>query len=147
MCMSCNTKGLSRKRKLIIFSSLGSCIAAISYLTFMVTSNPAIAATVPAFLSIAACPAMCIGMGGMMWFMNRFSKKKNKDNQKSINHDIREAQEEEFEHSCCGNLPENIETQNADYYQSANSSEDSLVQPSSSLWPRKYKNKQQQSQN
>ena len=144
--MSCNTKGLSRKRKIIIFSSLGSGISAVSYLTFTTTNNPAIAATVPALLSLAACPAMCVGMGGMIWFMNRFSKKKNKDNQKSINHDIREAQEKEFEHSCCGNLPENNETQNTDYYQSTNSREDSLVQPPS-VWPRKYKNKRQQSQN
>jgi hypothetical protein len=33
--------------------------------------------------------------------MSRFSKKKNKDNQKSINPDIGEAQEKELEHSCC----------------------------------------------
>jgi hypothetical protein len=88
---------------------------------------------------------MCVGMGGMMWFMSRFSNKKNKGNQKSINHDTGEAQEKELEHSCCVNLPENNETQNTDY-QSTNSSEGSLVQPSS-RWPRKYEKKQYQQQN
>ncbi|MFL6366095.1 MAG: hypothetical protein ACJ719_12950, partial [Nitrososphaeraceae archaeon] len=116
--MSCNTKGLSRKRKFIIFSSLGSGIAAVSYLTFTTTSNPAVAATVPALLSLAACPAMCVGMGGMMWFMSRFSKKKN------LNILAAEI------------YLKNNEMQNTDY-QSTNSSEDSsLVQPPS-LWPRK----------
>jgi hypothetical protein len=74
--MSCNTKGLSKKRKIIMFSSLGSGIATVSYLIFTATSNPAVAATVSALLSLAACPTMCIGMGGVMWFMSRFSKKK-----------------------------------------------------------------------
>jgi hypothetical protein len=142
MCMSCNTKGLSRKRKIILFSSLGSGIAAISYLTFTVTSNPAISATVPALLYLAACPAMCIGMGGMMWFMSRFSKKKkNKDNQKSINHDIAEVQEKEVKASCCGNLTENKEALDTQYEQTY-SNEDNLVKPPS-LWSRKYKYKQQ----
>jgi hypothetical protein len=79
MCMSCNTKGLSKKKKIILFSSLGSGIAAASYLTFTTTSNPAVAATIPALLSVAACPVMCVAMGGVMWFMSRFSKNKNKD--------------------------------------------------------------------
>ncbi|HJT46938.1 MAG TPA: hypothetical protein VJ729_02060 [Nitrososphaeraceae archaeon] len=140
--MSCNTKGLSRKRKIIILSSLGSGMIAVSYLTFTTTSNPAVAATLPALLYLAACPAMCVGMGGMMWFMSRFSKKKNKDNQKSIiNHDRVEVEEKVFEHSCCGHLPENNEAQNTDY-QSMNTSEDNLVQPPS-LWPTKYRNKLQ----
>jgi hypothetical protein len=52
MCMSCNTKGLSRKRKIIIFSSLGSGIATVSYLTFTATSNPAVAATVMVMMMI-----------------------------------------------------------------------------------------------
>jgi hypothetical protein len=113
MCMSCNTKGLSRKRKIIIFSSLGSGIAAVSYLTFTATSNPALAATIPALLSLAACPAMCVGMGGVMWFMSRFSKKKNKGNQISIiNHNRAELQQKEVESSCCGNLEENRKVQN-----------------------------------
>jgi hypothetical protein len=145
MCMSCNTKGFSRKRKIILLSSLGSGIAAVSYFTFTTTSNPAVAATVPALLSVAACPAMCIGMGGMMWFMSRFSKKKNKDNQESLIHDTAEARQKEVESSCSVNIPENKETQNTEY-ELTNTSEDSLVQLPS-LWPRKYKNKQQQSQN
>jgi hypothetical protein len=105
MCMSCNTKGLSKKRKIILFSSLGSGIAAASYLTFTVTSNPAISAMVPALLSLAACPAMCVGMGVMMWFMSRFSNK-NKNKQVSAAHDQAKVQEEEIRDSCCGNEPE-----------------------------------------
>ncbi|MFL6425883.1 MAG: hypothetical protein ACJ71R_20160 [Nitrososphaeraceae archaeon] len=138
--MSCNTKGLSRKRKIIIFSSLGSGIAAVSYLTFTTTSNPAVAATVPALLSLAACQAMCVGMGGMMWFMHRFSKNKNKNNQAFIDHNRVETQQKEVEGSCCGNLQEDQKPQNR-MYNSSDSDEDSLVQPTS-RWPRKYKNKQ-----
>jgi hypothetical protein len=110
-------------------------------LIFTATNNPAVAATMPALLSLAACPAMCVGMGGMMWFMSRFSKKKNKDNQKSINHDTAEARQKLVEGSCYRNLPENKEIQNAEC-KLTNSSEDSLVQPTS-IWPRKYKNKQE----
>jgi hypothetical protein len=143
MCMSCNTKGLSIRRKIILFSSLGSAIAGVSYLTFATTSNPAVAATIPAILSFAACPVMCIAMGGVMWFVSRFSKNKNNDNQMVMALHRAETQKREIKDSCCGNLHENKKTQNIEYKQSNNGSdEDSLVQPPS-LWLRKYKNKQQ----
>ena len=58
--------------------------------------------SVPALLSIAICPAMCIGIGGIMWFMSRFSKKKNKAIRTSEN-EIVKTQEKEFGHSCCEN--------------------------------------------
>jgi hypothetical protein len=117
MCMSCNTKGLSRKRKIILFSSLGSGIAAVSYVTFTITSNPAISAAVSALLSLAACPAMCVGMGGVMWFVSRFSKKKNNnDNETSTtNHERVEVNQKEVERSCCGNLQQNNNAQNIEY--------------------------------
>lgn len=143
--MSCNTKWLSKKKKIITFSSIGSGIAAVSYLTFSTTSNPAIAATVPALLSLAACPAMCVGMGGVMWFMNRFSKKKNKNknNQTAMTYDRVEEQEKEVKGSCCGNLQENKITQNAEYKHN-NISEDDVVQSPPPLTPQKHKNKQSQ---
>jgi hypothetical protein len=142
MCMSCNTKGLSTSKKIMLFSSLGSAIAGVSYLTFATTSNPAVAATIPAILSFAACPVMCVAMGGAMWFVNRFSKNKNKDNQMVMTSHRAEKQEKEIEGSCCGNLHENKKVQNIKNKQSNSSDEDTLLQPPS-LWPRKYKNKQQ----
>lgn len=74
MCMACNT-GKITKKKIALFSSIAVAIGATTYFTFTTTNNPALAATIPLFLSFAACPAMCVGMGGIMWLMYR--KKKN----------------------------------------------------------------------
>jgi hypothetical protein len=79
MCMSCST-GRITKKKIAIFSSLGILIVVGIYFAFITTNNPAVAAAVPALLSFAACPAMCMAVGGIMWFSSRFSRNKNKDN-------------------------------------------------------------------
>ena len=95
--MSCNTGIITTKRKkIVVFSSIGSGIAITSYLAFTTTNNPAIAATIPALLSLVACPAMCAVMGGAFWFINRFSKNRNNKNQIV-------ASKEEGK-SCCGEV-------------------------------------------
>src|SRR5436305_3236986 len=88
MCMSCNSTGKITKKKIVVLSSAASGIAATTYVAFTLTHNPAIAATIPALLSLAACPAMCVGMGGGYWLVHRLSgKNRNK-------HQILESKEE-----------------------------------------------------
>ena len=96
MCISCNSAGKITKKKIVVLSSAASGVAATTYVAFTLTHNPAIAATIPALLSLAACPAMCVGMGGAFWLVRRFSRKnRNKDQ-------IHESKEEENEeYSCC----------------------------------------------
>ena len=96
MCMACNNGVKITKRKVVVLSSAASGIAATTYVAFTLTHNPAIAATIPALLSLAACPAMCVGMGGAFWLVRRFSgKNRNKDQ-------IQESKDEENkESSCC----------------------------------------------
>jgi hypothetical protein len=86
MCMSCES-GKITKKKIAIFSSIDIGIAALTYIAFITTNNPVLAAAMPAVLGFAACPAMCIAMGGAMWFMNRLSKNKNKNssNNQTVN--------------------------------------------------------------
>jgi hypothetical protein len=80
MCMTCNSAGKITKKKIVVLSSAASGIAATTYVAFTVTHNPAIAATMLALLSLAACPAMCVGMGGAYWLVRRLSgKKRTKD--------------------------------------------------------------------
>lgn len=79
MCMSCST-GRITKKKIAIFSSIGVLIVVGTYFAFVTTNNPAVAAAIPALLSFAACPAMCMALGGIMWFSSRFSRNKNKYN-------------------------------------------------------------------
>lgn len=76
--MSCNTGRLT-KRKIIVLSLLGVGIAAGTYFAISTTNNPAVAAAVPALAAFAICPAMCAAMGGLIWFMNRSSKDKDKE--------------------------------------------------------------------
>ena len=78
MCMSCESRKITKK-KIAIFSSIGVGITVLTYIAFITTNNPVLAAAMPAVLGFAACPAMCIAMGGAMWFMNRLSKNKNKN--------------------------------------------------------------------
>ena len=78
--MTCNSAGKITKKKIVVLSSAASGIAATTYVAFTVTHNPAIAATMLALLSLAACPAMCVGMGGAYWLVRRLSgKNRNKD--------------------------------------------------------------------
>jgi hypothetical protein len=74
--MSCDNGKISTKKKFIIFSSVGLAIAIATYLVFTTTNNPAIAAALPALLSLGACPLMCAIVGGLMWFSRRSSTRK-----------------------------------------------------------------------
>jgi hypothetical protein len=94
--MSCST-GRITKKKITIFSCIGILIVVGTYFAFITTNNPAIVAAVPA-LSFAACPAMCVAVGGIMWFSSRFSRNKNKDNN---NTSISTTKEQE---SCCSGI-------------------------------------------
>lgn len=73
--MSCGTGRISKK-KIAIFSGAGAGTAAVFYLAFA-THNPALAAVAPTFLTLGLCPALCVGIGGAVWFRNRLVKKKN----------------------------------------------------------------------
>jgi hypothetical protein len=128
MCMSCNTKGLSKNKKIILFSSLGSGIAAASYMTFTTTSNPAIAATIPALLSVAACPVMCIAMGGVMWFMNRLSKNKNKDNHMVMTSHGVEEQEKGEKSTCRGFQQADKNIQDTEYKLNDSNDDEDVIQ-------------------
>jgi hypothetical protein len=94
--MSCGS-GKITKKKIAIFSSIGIGITALTYIAFTTTNNPVIAASMPAVLGFAACPVMCIAMGGGMWFMNRLSKKKNNKNE---NQNV-SLEEKTLPSSCC----------------------------------------------
>jgi hypothetical protein len=73
MCMSCH--GNNRKRIAIIAGAGASAAGVITYLSL--AANPVAAAALPVVLVFAACPAMCVAMGGAMWLSRRFSKRKN----------------------------------------------------------------------
>jgi len=92
--MSCST-GRITKKKIAIFSSIGVLIVVGTYFAFVTTNNPAVAAAIPALLSFAACPAMCVVVGGIMWFSSRFSRNKNKYNNNILMDSTREQE------SCC----------------------------------------------
>lgn len=81
MSMACGIKGRITKRKIVVLSSAALGIATIAYLAFTITHNPTIAAAVPAFLSFAACPAMCMGMCGVFFLVNRLSSKNKRKTQ------------------------------------------------------------------
>jgi len=103
--MSCGS-GKITKKKIAIFSSIGIGIGitALSYVAFTTTNNPVLAAAMPAVLGFAACPAMCVAMGGGMWFMNRLSKKKNNKNEnQNVN-----LEEKTSPPSCCTKVPDSI---------------------------------------
>lgn len=82
--MSCDSGKISTRKKVTIFSSAGLAIAIATYLAFATTNNPAIAAALPALLSLGVCPVMCAVVGGLMWFSRRSSKRN--DNSK-VSHD------------------------------------------------------------
>ena len=94
--MACKNVGKITKKKIVVLSSAASGIAAATYVGFILTHNLAIATTLPALVPLAACPAVCVGMGGAFWLVRRFSgKTRNKDQ-------IHESKEEENgESSCC----------------------------------------------
>jgi hypothetical protein len=96
--MRCSTIGKLTKKKIAVFSSIGLGIASISYVVFTITNNPAITATVPAIVSLAICPTMCIAIGGAMVFMNRFSRNKN-----NTNNQKQDLEEEMSSYSCGSN--------------------------------------------
>ena len=100
MCMACNSGKMSTKKKVISFSSAGLAIAIGAYLIFTTTKTPALAATLPALLPFAACPLMCVAVGGLMWFSRRSSI--SNDNHKG-SHDIPMATniKEGEASSCC----------------------------------------------
>ena len=93
--MDCKNVGKITKKKIVVLSSAASGIAAATYVGFTLTHNLAISTTMPALVSLAACPAMCDGMGGPFWLVRRFSgKNRNKDQ-------IHESKEEENGESSC----------------------------------------------
>lgn len=85
MCMSCNTRKLTKK-KIILISSLGGAAIVGSYFILIDTNNPAFAAAIPAISGFAICPAMCAAMGSIMWIKKRLSSK-NKNKSKNKNYD------------------------------------------------------------
>ena len=105
MCMDCNSGGKITKKKIVILSSAAAGMAATTYVAFTLTHNPALAATMPALLSLAACPAMCVCMGGAFWLVTRFSGK-NRNNDQLL--ELKEAQNEES--SCCSSDDKQQET-------------------------------------
>ena len=90
--MACKNVGKITKKKILVLSSAALGITATTYVAFTLTHNPAIAATIPALLSLAACPAMCVGMGGVYWLMRRLSgKNRSKDQILESKEDAKEA--------------------------------------------------------
>jgi ABC-type enterochelin transport system permease subunit len=81
MSMACGIKARITKKKIVVLSSAALGIATIAYLAFTVTHNPTITATVPAFLSFAACPAMCMSMCGVFFLVNRLTSKNKRKTQ------------------------------------------------------------------
>jgi len=79
--MTCGSGGKITKKKVIILSAAASGMAAVTYVVFTSIHNLAIAATMLAFLPLAACPAMCAGMGVVLWLQRRVSGKNRNKNQ------------------------------------------------------------------
>src|SRR5712692_4681569 len=131
MCMSCNSAGKITKKKIVVLSSAASGIAATTYVAFTLTHNPAIAATMPALLSLAACPAMCVVMGGAFWLVRRFSGKNRNKHQL---HGSKKAENEES--SCCSSddKPQEMRTNST---LSKRKTEDDIEAPS--YYPQKHK--------
>jgi hypothetical protein len=73
--MSCCNNGKITKKKVMVFSLIGTGIIATSYITLTGT-NIVGAVALPVVLAFAACPAMCAAIGGSMWIANRFKKGK-----------------------------------------------------------------------
>lgn len=73
MCMNCNNSR-SPLKKIILLLAITIGIGVIIYFPFVLTSNPTIAASISLILSFAACPLMCVVMGGFMVVMNQNKK-------------------------------------------------------------------------
>jgi hypothetical protein len=99
MYLSCNIGNLTRRKKIILFSSLSIVVGITAYLALAVINNPAVAAAIPTVLILGACPLMCAAMGGAMWFGQRLSKNKNKHISEHLQ---RSAPDRGQESSCCG---------------------------------------------
>ena len=81
MSIVCGIKGRITKKKIVVLSSTVLGIAVIAYAAFILTHNPAIAATIPALLSFVACPAMCAGICGAFFLVHRLSSKNKRNHQ------------------------------------------------------------------
>jgi hypothetical protein len=79
--MACLLKGKITKNRIIVLSGVASGLAVATYLVSTVTHNLAITTSMSSFLSTAACPAMCVGMCGVFFLVNRLSGKNRKKNQ------------------------------------------------------------------
>ena len=102
--MTCGSGGKITKKKIVVFSAVGSGIAVATYAAFTLTHNLAIATTLPALLSLAACPAMCVGMGGAFLLVSRFSGKNRSKDQM-----LKSKEVENGESSCCSSDEEQQE--------------------------------------
>jgi hypothetical protein len=49
-----------------------------------ITKNLTITAAISALLSLAVCPSICVGVGGVVWFMNGLAKKNNNNDTQVI---------------------------------------------------------------
>jgi hypothetical protein len=111
MCMSCDTGRLTKRKKIILFSSLGAGGAAATYFVLTASNSPIAAAAIPTALAFGACPLMCAAMGGVMWLSGRLSKNKNNH----ISTHIQELKSLHTEASCCrltqqnGKYPQKVE--------------------------------------
>lgn len=83
MCMTCNNTGKPLK-KIILILAMAVGIGAIIYFVFTATNNPVFAASIPLILSFAACPLMCVVMGGFMWIKSRNKKNSNVIKEKRV---------------------------------------------------------------
>ena len=73
MCMACLVKGKITKNRIIVLSGATSGLAGAIYLVSTTSMS--------AFLSTGTCPAMCVGMCGVFFLVNRLSGKNRKKNQ------------------------------------------------------------------
>lgn len=89
MYSCCTCDGKNTKTKVIVLS-IGIAIIASSYFVFTTTNNGT-ALAFSGILGFAACPAMCVAMGGGMWIASRFANRKSQ----------KISAENDQEQSCC----------------------------------------------
>lgn len=109
--MCCNSSGKITRKKIVILSSLTLGIVVTTYAAFTLTHNPGIAATIPALLSVAACPIMCVGMCGVFWVAHRLSGKSNNENESQIPNPKKVKKILEDESCSCDNNPVSLPNQ------------------------------------
>lgn len=95
--MTCNNTGKPLK-KILLFLAMAIGIGVATYFVFTVTNNPVFAASIPLILSFAACPLMCVVMGGFMWIMNRNKKKNNITKEKKADPSANNIERRPVEH-------------------------------------------------